>query len=65
MQVLADPLWEITNGRLVLMALLFRQAAQIAMDRGHPEPQLRDFETAVDRSPSIAWRSTRNPFRRH
>jgi hypothetical protein len=64
-KVLADPLWEITQGRMALTIPLIRQAWQIAADRGHSQPLLRDFETAVDRSLSIACGSTRNPFRLH
>jgi hypothetical protein len=64
-QVLADPLWEITQGRMGLTMTLIWQAWQIATDRGHSQPLMRDFETAVDRSPSITWGSARNPFRLH
>jgi len=64
-KVLADPLWEITQGRLDATVTLIGQAWQIAADRGHSQPLTRDFETAVDRSPSITRGSTRNLFRFH
>jgi hypothetical protein len=64
-KVLADPLCEITQGRMGLTMTLIRQAWQIAADRGHSQPLVRDFETAIDRSPSITWGLTRNPFRLH
>ena len=64
-KMLADPLWEITQGRMDLAMTLILQAYQIAADRGQAQPLLRDFETAVDLSPSIACGSPRNPFRLH
>ena len=65
MKVLADALCEITQGRMGLTSTLIRQAWQIAADRGHSQPLVRDFETAIDRSPSITWGLIRNSFNRH
>jgi hypothetical protein len=64
-KMLADPLWEITQGRMDLTMQLVQRATEIAAGRGHLQPLLGDFETAIERSASLARRTMRNPFRHH
>jgi hypothetical protein len=62
---LLEPLREITGGRMDLLIELIEGAWNVAANLGDARPSLEHFEAAVDRSPSIARGSTRNPFRRH
>jgi hypothetical protein len=63
--MLAEPLWEITGGRMDLAIRLIERATHVAAALGEERLSLRHFEAVVDLSPSIARGSTRNPFRRH
>jgi hypothetical protein len=64
-KMLAVPLWEITQGRMDLTTQLVQRATEIAAGRGHAQPLVCGFETAIERSASLAGRTMRNPLRRH